>query len=174
MEGLRQALLHELDDFQRAIAGGESDSADRFYEKGTRLGEVRSTQIIADRLSLRLEPQGITITPEHQLKNANRSDFTASKVIKGRRRLLVTEVKGQWHKELYTAAAAQLFERYSIHPDAEKQGIFLAIWFGPDEEVAGRKGHGLQTPQALKISIETLFPPEIRGLIDVFVLDVSR
>lgn len=174
VEGLRQLVIQELQDFQNAINGGEYNSADRFYEKGERLGEVRSTEIIAERLNLRLEPQGISVTPEHQLKNANRSDFTATKMIGGKRRLLVTEVKGQWHKELYIAATAQLHERYSIHPDAEQQGIFLAIWFGPDEKVAGRKKHGIGNAQELKTSIEATLKPELTGLIDVFVLDVSK
>lgn len=174
VEGLRQLVIQELQDFQSAIDGGEFNSGTRFYEKGERLGEVRSTEIIAERLNLRLEPQGISVTPEHQLKNANRSDFTATKIIGGRRRLLVTEVKGQWHKELYTAASAQLYERYSIHPDAAQQGVFLAIWFGKNEEVAGRKNHGIGTAQDLKNSIESTLPAELIGLIDVFVLDVSR
>ena len=174
VEGLRQLVLQELQDFQKAINGGEFNSADRFYEKGEHLGEVRSTEIIAERLNLRLEPQGISVTPEHQLKNANRSDFTATKIIRGRRRLLVTEVKGQWHKKLYTAASAQLHDRYSIHPDAEQQGIFLVIWFGRDEKVAGLIKHGIKTAQELKSSIETRLPPELIGLIDVFVLDVSK
>jgi len=174
VEGLRQLVIQELQDFQKALDGGEFNSANRFYEKGERLGEVRSTEIIAERLNLRLEPQGISITPEHQLKNANRSDFTASKLIGGKRRLLVTEVKGQWHKELYTAASAQLYDRYSIHPDAEQQGIFLAIWFGSDETVAGLKRHGIKTALGLKNSIEATLPPELIGLIDVFVLDVSK
>ncbi|VVQ38481.1 hypothetical protein PS943_05925 [Pseudomonas fluorescens] len=174
VEGLRQLLIQELQDFQKAIDGGEFNSADRFYEKGERLGEVRSTEIIAERLNLRLEPQGISVTPEHQLKSANRSDFTATKMIGGKRRLLVTEVKGQWHKDLYTAAYAQLYGRYSIHPDAEQQGIFLAIWFSAGEEVAGRKNHGIGTAQELKNSIEATLPPGLVGLIDVFVLDVSK
>ncbi|MES9826859.1 MAG: hypothetical protein ABW201_01175 [Candidatus Thiodiazotropha sp.] len=174
VEGLRQLVIQELQDFQNAIEGGEYNSADRFYEKGERLGEVRSTEIIAERLNLRLEPQGISVTPEHQLKNANRSDFTVTKMIGAKRRLLVTEVKGQWHKELYTAATAQLHERYSIHPDAEQQGIFLAIWFGPDEKVAGRKKHRIGNAQELKTSIEATLKPELTGLIDVFVLDVSN
>ena len=114
------------------------------------------------------------MTLEHQLKDANRSDFTATKMINGKRRLLVTEVKGQWHRELYTAAAAQLHERYSIHPDAERQGIFLAIWFGSDEMVAERKRHTIATSQELRISIEKKLPPALRGLVDVFVLDVSK
>ena len=114
------------------------------------------------------------MTLEHQLKDENRSDFTATKIIGGKRRLLVTEVKGQWHRELYTAAAAQLHERYSIHPDAERQGIFLAIWFGSSEMVNGRKQHGIANSQELKISIEECLPPALRGLVDVFVLDVSK
>lgn len=174
VEGLRQLVIQELQDLQKAIDGGEFNSADRFYEKGERLGEVQSTEIIAERLNLRLEPQGISVTPEHQLKNANRSDFTATKMIGGRRRLLVTEVKGQWNKELYTAASAQLYERYSIHPDAEQQGIFLAIWFGGDEKVAGLKKHTIGSALELKSSIEATLPPALKGLIDVFVLDVSK
>jgi hypothetical protein len=174
VEGLRQLVIQELEDFQKNIDGGEFNSADRFYEKGERLDEVRSTTIIAERLNLRLEPQGISVTPEHQLKDAKRSDFTATKMISGKRRLLVTEVKGQWHNELYTAAAAQLHERYSIHPDAEKQGIFLAIWFGVDEMVAGRKKHGIGSAKGLRTSIEAELPQALRGLIDVFVLDVSK
>ncbi|ECA4737028.1 hypothetical protein ELQ56_07420 [Salmonella enterica subsp. enterica serovar Lerum] len=174
VEGLRQLVLQELNDFQKAINGGEFNSADRFYEKNERLDEVKSTEIIAERLNLRLEPQGISITPEHQLKDQNRSDFTASKLIGGKRRLLVTEVKGQWHRELYSAASAQLYDRYSIHPDAEQQGIFLVIWFGESETVAGRKTHGIKTAQELKIGIEAVLPADLRGLLDIFVLDVSR
>ncbi|SCY84361.1 hypothetical protein [Desulfoluna spongiiphila] len=174
VEGLRQLVIHELQDFQKSIDGGEFNSADRFYEKGDHLNEVRSTEIIAERLSLRLEPQGITVTPEHPLKSAKRSDFTVTKMFSGKRRLLVTEVKGQWHGELYTAASDQLYERYSIHPDAEQQGIFLVIWFGEDEYVAGHKKHGIRNAQALKSSIEERLPKALTGLIDVFVLDVSK
>lgn len=174
VEGLRQLVIQELQDFQKTIDGGEFNSGDRFYETGERLDEVRSTEIIAERLSLRLEPQGISVTPEHQLKDAKRSDFTVAKMISGKRRLLVTEVKGQWHKELYTAASNQLSERYSIHPDAEQQGIFLAIWFGADEKVAGHKVHNIKSAQELRVSIKATLPQALRGLIDVFVLDVSK
>ncbi len=174
VEGLRQLVLQELQDFQKAINGGEFNSANRFYEKDERLDEVQSTEIIAERLNLRLQPQDISVTPEHQLKSAKRSDFTVTKMIGGKRRLLVTEVKGQWHNELYTAAASQLHERYSIHPDAEQQGLFLAIWFGAEEKVAGRKVHDIGSAQELRSSIEATLPPTLRGLIDVFVLDVSK
>jgi hypothetical protein len=174
VEGLRQLVIEELQYFQRDIDGGEFNLADRFYEKGNRLNEERSRDFIAGYLRSRLEPQGISVVKEHELKDAKRSDFTATKMINGKRRLLVIEVKGQWHDELYTAAAAQLHERYSIHPDAEQQGIFLAIWFGADEKVAGRKIHGIDSAQELRIRIEASLPQELKGLIDVFVLDVSK
>lgn len=174
VEGLRELLIQELTNFQKSIDGGEFNSASRFYEKGERLGEVKSTEIIAERMSIILEPQGIVVTSEHQLKSANRCDFTATKIIGGLRRLLVVEVKGQWHKELYTAASAQLNERYAIHPAAEHQGVFLVIWFGANEKVAGLVKHGIKTPQDLKVSIEKTLPVELVGRIDVFVLDVSR
>ncbi len=174
VEGLRGLVVEELRELQRAIYGGEFNSGDRFYQKGERLDEVSCTSIIAERLSLRLQPQNIIIIPEHQLKNAKRSDFTASKVIGGVRRLLVTEVKGQWHPELYTAASAQLSERYSIHPDAEQQGVFLTIWFGPSEKVAGSSKHGIKTAKELEAKIVDEMPQQLHGLVDVFVLDVSR
>ena len=159
---------------QKAIDGGEFNSADVFYAQGKRLNEEPCTRIIAERLSLIFQPQNITVTPEHHLKCNKRSDFTVAKTMGGRRRLLVTEVKGQWHKELFSAASAQLHERYSIHPDAEQQGVFLAIWYGANEKVAGLRKHGLTSAQELKNRIEEELPTELKGLIDIFVLDVSR
>jgi len=174
VEGLRKLLLQEFQAFQKAIDGGEFNPVDRFYNGGKRLGEVKATEVIAERLSLRLEAQGIVITSEHQMKSENRTDFTATKIIGGKRRLLVIEAKGQWHKDLYTAASAQLYDRYSIHPDAEQQGIYLVIWFGGDELVANKKNTTLNSASELKTSIEDTLPPELVGLIDVFVLDVSE
>ena len=179
VEGLRQLVLQELVYYQRDINGGEFNAANRFYTKDKKgddkhLGEVDSVEIIAERLKLRLSSQSITITAEHQTKNQNRIDITAAKVIDGQRRLLVIEAKGQWHSELYSAASTQLHERYSIHPDAEHQGIYLVIWFGADEKVSNRKGHGITNALELRKSIEETLPLEIKGLINIFVLDVSR
>lgn len=131
-------------------------------------------EIIAERLSLVLQPKSISVAAEHQTKNQNRIDITAAKVITGKRRLLVIEAKGQWHKDLYSAASEQLYKRYSIHPDAEQQGIYLVIWFGDHLALAGRRKHGIKSPIELQKSIKDKIPSEIRGQIDVFVLDVSR
>ncbi|WP_433885434.1 hypothetical protein [Pseudomonas vranovensis] len=174
VEGLRQLIIQELQEYQKYIFGGEYNSADRFYNNGARLGEESCTEIIAERLSLILRHQNIIITPEHHLKSEKRSDFTVAKIINGKRRLLVTEVKGQWHRELYNAASTQLYERYSIHPEAEEQGIYLILWFGETELVADRKGHNITCAQVLKNSVEESLPQDLKGLIDIFVLDLSK
>lgn len=174
VEGLRALLLEELHIYQVDLNGSETTSKDIFYETGKHLGEVDATLRIADRMRLRLEHKGITVTPEHQLKNANRCDFTCAKVLNNQRKLLVTEVKGQWHRELYSAASEQLHERYSIHPNAEQQGVYLVLWFGEHEDIAGKRTHSIKNAQELKESIEIEIPLELKGLIDVFVLDVSK
>jgi hypothetical protein len=179
VEGLRNLVLQELISYQKDIYGGEFNSGNLFYSMSTegvykRLGEVASVQIIADRLRLVVQPKGISIVAEHQTKNQNRIDITATKMIDGKKRLLVIEAKGQWHKDLYTAASNQLYERYSIHPDAEYQGIYLVIWFGADEKVTNKINHGITNAIELKDSLELTLPSELKGLIDIFVLDVSR
>ncbi|NMP79778.1 hypothetical protein HHE92_08215 [Pseudoalteromonas arctica] len=179
VEGLRQLILLELISYQKDIDGGEFNTANRFYTKNKngddiRLGEVQSVEIIAERLNLLLSPLSIVITSEHQTKNQNRIDITAAKTIDGIRRLLVIEAKGQWHPDLYSAAKTQLYERYSVHPDAEQQGIYLVIWFGADEKVANKIQHNVTSALELRESIEDTLPPELKGFIDIFVLDVSR
>lgn len=174
VEGLRALLVQEFEAYQADLNGSETSSKDIFYEKDERLGEVAATRNIADRMRLRLEGKSITVTLEHQLQDANRCDFTCSRIIDGQRRLLVTEVKGQWHKDLYTAASKQLFERYSIHPDAEQQGIYLVLWFGANEKIADRKNTQIKNAVELKQSIENTMPDDLKGRIDVFVLDLSR
>ncbi len=179
VEGLRASILQELTDYQKDLHGGEFNTAKQFYKEDANgqfahRGEVDCVEIIAERLSLVLQPKSISITAEHQTKNQNRIDITAAKVITGKRRLLVIEAKGQWHKDLYSAASEQLYKRYSIHPHAEQQGIYLVIWFGARLAVAGRKRHGIKSPIELQRIIEDKLPLELRGLIDVFVLDVSR
>jgi len=173
VEVLRVILLDEFRDYQADLDGSDTTSKDIFYENNKHLGEVPATQRIADRMRLRLEDKNITVTLEHQLKDAKRCDFTCSKTIGGKRKLLVIEVKGQWHSELYTAASKQLYDRYAIHPNAEQQGIYLVLWFGSDEKVTGKKNTELKTADDLKLSIENKMPVELRGVIDIFVLDLS-
>ncbi|MGO7653202.1 hypothetical protein ACC688_36895, partial [Rhizobium ruizarguesonis] len=81
---------------------------------------------------------------------ANRCDITASALIEGVGSLLVIEVKGQWNNEMFNAASAQLDERYAIHPDAARKGIYLVLWYGNGEKIAGLVDQTISTPDKLK------------------------
>ena len=174
VEGLRALLLEELQELQRAIDGSEFNPVEKFYDGGRRVNENTASKRIAEHLQLRLKDLNMAVTIEHQLKDANRCDITASVMLGGKRNLLVMEVKGQWHRDLFTAAAAQLHERYSIHPDAEQQGIYLILWFGDGEKIAGKNDATVSNSDNLKRKVEESVPEELRGLIDVFVLDLSK
>lgn len=71
--------------FRNRLIEGDFNSANRFYKKHECLNEVKSTEIIAEHLNLRLKSQGITINSEYRLKG-KRCDFTASKLIGERKR----------------------------------------------------------------------------------------
>ena len=171
---LRHLVLQELSNLQGDIDGGEFGTIEAFYAGDTRHGEGKCTRRIAERLSLVLQPLGITVTREHHVNDDKRADFTVAKKLLEKRLLVVTEVKGQWHDKLYEAASEQLNNYYAIHPDAEQQGIYLVIWFGPDEKVAGKKRHHIVSAVELKKRLESNLPCELKNSIDVFVLDVSK
>lgn len=139
-----------------------------------RVDENTARNRIVERLQQRLQALDASVVIEHHMAQGNRCDFTAAKMIDGQRRLLVCEVKGQWHAELYTAAAEQLDKRYASHPDAARQGIYLALWFGPDEKIANRKRHSIKSAQELRTAILEKMPLELHGFVDVFVLDLSK
>ena len=84
------------------------------------------------------------------------------------------EVKGQWNAELFTAAQVQLADRYAVHPTAEEQGVYLVLWFGGDEKIAGLRSHDNLQASDLKREIEEGLPAELLGKIDVVVLDLAR
>ena len=88
--------------------------------------------------------------------------------------MLVVEVKGQWNAELFTAAQMQLADRYAVHPTAEEQGVYLVLWFGADEKIAGLKNHDNLQVSDLKKKLEEGLPAELVGKIDVVILDFER
>jgi hypothetical protein len=129
---------------------------------------------IVDMLEARLNALNLGVVIEHQMADATRCDFTASTCISGSPIVLVTEVKGQWNRELYTAASAQLAERYTTYPGAADQGVYLVLWFGGSETVAAKKAPSITSAGGLRQETIASMPESLLGRIDVYVLDVSR
>lgn len=163
--------LHIVEDYAR---GSPTDWLDVLYKNDAHVDENDATKRIVERLDLQCQARGLSMVIEHHMRDEKRCDITVTTNIGGTARLLVIEVKGQWHKDLYTAASAQLHQRYTIHPNAEGQGIYLVLWFGPDVQVAGRKNHGINSADELRERIYAEMPADLKQFIDVVVLDLSR
>lgn len=174
VEHMRRVVVEFLERLQNDVLGGDLGVIDQFYEKGQRLGENAATRRIVNWLRPRLEPLGFVDVIEHQLADGNRCDITASIQTPAGRKMLVVEVKGQWNAELFTAAQMQLADRYAVHPTAEEQGVYLVLWFGADEKIAGLKNHDNLQVSDLKKKLEEGLPAELVGKIDVVVLDLAR
>lgn len=174
VEHMRRVVVELLGRLQDEVLGGDLGVIDQFYEKGRRLGENAATLRIVNWLRPRLEPLGFVDVIEHQLAGGNRCDITCSIQTPAGRRMLVVEVKGQWNADLYTSAQLQLADRYAVHPTAEEQGVYLVLWFGANEKVAGRKNRDSSQASDLKKKIEEGLPAELVGKIDVVVLDLAR
>lgn len=173
VEDLRTVLVQDFSDYQTWLRHAETNPLSVFHPGGKRLDENGCRDRIVDHLTAQMRARNLSVVIEQYFADSNRCDITAAAMIDGARRLLVVEVKGQWHRELFNAASAQLHERYSSHPDAAQQGIYLVLWFGPGVSLAGRQTHEVTSPAELKDMIEQRISPDIRGLIDVVVLDLS-
>ncbi len=174
VEDLRALMVEQLEEVQRWLKGSETDPLDAFYNGENRVDENTARNRIVDQLQGQMKALGLTIVIERHMAAGNRCDITASTTLEGRNRLLVTEVKGQWNDELYTAAAAQLDQRYAIHPDAARQGIYLALWFGNGEKVNGLVDASVTSADELKVRILEKMTDELKTRVDVVVLDLSR
>jgi hypothetical protein len=174
VEQLRALVLELFEELQKDIRAGDSGMIDQFYNGTERLNEVGAMFRVSAWLKPRLHPFDIHDVVEHQLGARNRCDLTATRMVRGQARMLVIEGKGQWHRDLFAAAGSQLADRYSMHQDADEQGIFLVIWYGSECPVAGAKDHGFASAPELRAAIRERLPDELKGRIDVFVLDVSR
>jgi len=174
VEDLRAMMVEELGEVQKWIDGFETNPIDSFYSGGKRVDENTARNRIVDQLNGRMKALGLSVVIERYMADDKRCDITASFTSEGVHRLLVTEVKGQWNGELFTAASAQLDDRYAVHPDAAPQGIYLALWYGGGETVAGHVDPTVTSAAQLRERIVVSMPDELLARVDVVVLDLSR
>lgn len=174
VEQIRALVVELLEELQKDVRAGDTGMIHQFYNGGARLGEVAAMYPISAWLQPRLAALDVHEVVEHHLGDHNRCDLTTTRMIGGRPHMLVIEGKGQWHRDLFTAATMQLADRYAMHPNADEQGIFLVLWYGTDEEVAGLKRHDYASAIELRKALEERLSEELRGRLNIVVLDVSR
>ena len=173
VEDMRSLIAEELERLENWVRNNETNPLTTFYPNGKRVDENTARDRLVDRLQARMAALNLHVVIERHMAKQNRCDITVSAMFGGRQRMLVVEVKGQWHAELFSAASAQLHERYSSHPDAAQQGVYLVLWFGPDVPIAGKRMTNITDRNALRRTIIERMPRELHHLIDVIVIDLS-
>ena len=123
---LQAVMLEELDVVQAKLRAHPVDWRRVFFHDD---GRPRDEEACRDGVLMMLgdHPSGIDCAPEGHLAEDKRADImcTIGEL------MLPIEIKGQWHRELWSAAEGQLAPRYATDWRAGGRGIYLVLWFGP-------------------------------------------
>jgi hypothetical protein len=173
---LQIVVLEALDVVQAKVRGSDNDAWTRFYSDPAKLvpkGEEPCTDYLID--LLRQGDHCVTYSPEAHMPDGRETDVACTVG----QFFVPIEAKGQWHRDLWKAADAQLTAQQAIDHRAGGRGVYLVYWFGK----AGKaltpppRGCGIEVPdapEALEIALNRHFQAARSGLLAVKVLDLSR
>lgn len=172
---LQAFMMEELDMVQQKVRADDAESWRGFFDDQN---DPRAEEWCRDHLLglLRQGSNGVSLEPETHMAGDKEADITCSL---GDMRIPI-EVKGQWHRELWTGADSQLDRLYASDWRAEKRGIYLVLWFGadvPTNKAVASAGRGQPKPtsaDALAKQLRLTSVAVTEGRVQVFVLDVSR
>ena len=173
IDDMRAYILDRLDALQERMHASNTDTWEAYWtEEGPR-GEEYCRNRLVEQLA-GLMPDAIRLEPEMRMPERRRADIVAIRNAVG----LPVEIKGQWHREVWSAASDQLDTYYAREWHAQGRGVYLVLWFG---DVPGKQlrrhpeqRERPQTPQALRQMLVDRLPEARRLQIDVFVADVTR
>jgi len=118
-------------------------------------------------------PFGIKAQPEAYLADAKRSDILC---VLGDM-VIPIEIKGQWHRDVWTAADRQLDRLYTNDHRAER-GIYLVLWFGTAATKPPKAPPGeMPRPRSgaeLRDALASLSTSTGDGRTAIIVLDLTR
>ncbi|MBS9476872.1 NACHT domain-containing protein [Ancylobacter radicis] len=177
IEDLKALVLEEMDVARRKLIG---DDLDLVFDFWTDAGIPRNENRCRDKLAAMIGPElaryGIQRITEADMPMTKRADLAFAH---GAMQLPV-EVKGQWHPDVWDAAASQLDVQYLADWRSEQRGIYCVLWFGDVPSASGRrlKVHpdGLPAPATAEEMCSMLtarIPEARRALIDVVIFDLT-
>lgn len=183
---LMAVALYALDALQQEVRNSPTNIINRFWavnSSGNRpqppqRPENECRNVIADWLSNHLRPLGISVGPEHQHGAQNQSDIALEVHTLGSRSMLLPiEVKGDWHRDLWTAARDQLARKYASEARCGGHGIYLVLWLGANRGKSALKRlpnrsvrNAFEMQTLLQEKVNQAAPAQT---IRVFVLDIS-
>lgn len=176
-DDLKSLVLEELAVAQKKLLGEDIDQVVDFWSDS---GIPRNENRCRDRLAamigpdlMRYDVQRIT---EADMPMTKRADLAYAR---GQLQLPM-EVKGQWHKDVWSAADGQLDLQYLIDWRSDQRGIYCVLWFGDlpaksKRRLRARPGGAPapMTPAQMREMLIEGIPEARRALIDVVVLDLT-
>ncbi len=173
-QDLQAWVLEELRTVQAKIRANDVDSWRGFYaDDHTPYGEERCRDHLLE--LLRQGSKEVVYTPETHVAADKEVDITCSV---GALRMPI-EIKGQWHKEVWTAADTQLDRLYTTDWQASDHGIYLVLWFGDQQRGKALKtlGKGRSTPRTADEMQEALTERSLAaqsGRVAIVVIDLTQ
>lgn len=164
-------LVDELAVVQAKIRGSDVNWYRDFFDGEAPAVEERCRDTIIKMFGAL--PFGIKALPEGHLADAKRCDILC---LLGDM-MIPIEIKGQWHRDLWTAADRQLDLLYTTDHRAER-GIYLVLWFGPGTTKSLKiPPEGVAAPHsadALRDALVGLSASTGDGRTEILVLDLTR
>lgn len=173
-QDLQAWVLEELRTVQAKIRANDVDSWRGFYaDDHTPYGEERCRDHLLE--LLRQGSREVVYTPETHVAADKEVDITCSV---GALRMPI-EIKGQWHKEVWTAADTQLDRLYTTDWQASDHGIYLVLWFGDQQGSKALKtvGKGHPTPTTADEMQKALTARSLAaqsGRVTIVVIDIPQ
>jgi hypothetical protein len=169
---LQAVLLEELHLVQDKLRSSDVDYYKGFFDgDAPRIEEECRDELL--KMLRGMLPFGIEALPEGHLADDKRCDILS--LLDGM--VVPIEIKGQWHRDLWTAADRQLDLLYVNDWRAER-GIYLVLWFGPASKkppTAPPDGVALpRTAEALRQGLAERSVTTREGRCEVVVLDLTR
>lgn len=164
-------LIDELALVQAKIRGSDVNWYQDFFDGGAPAIEEHCRDTIIKMFGTL--PFGIKALPEGHLADAKRCDILC---LLGDM-MIPIEIKGQWHRDLWTAADRQLDLLYTNDHRAER-GIYLVLWFGAGSTKPLKPPPDGAAPPldavALRDALARVSASTGDGRTEILVLDITR
>lgn len=184
---LMAIALNALHALQQTLRNSDTNRLNRFWTVDTagkrpippHRPEPACRDAIAEWLRADLSAMDITVSIENQHGSQNQSDIVLRvRTPAHEDMLLPIEIKGDWNRDLWTAATEQLARQYASEPRCHGQGIYLVLWLGSNRGEASKAkphpNHPTHTPADLQTRLQLEVNQKTSAQnIRVVVLDVS-
>jgi len=173
-DDLQALLMDELEALQERIRYSSTNDILPYWEGDTPHDENYCRDRITSAINPYLERYNVRAHTEGTMPNSTRCDLLNTHDLVN----LPIEIKGQWHGEVWTAAAEQL-QNYAREYHSDGRGIYLVLWFGylgPNHPKNPHGWTGQPLPKTLKKMKELLVIKfeDVSEKTKIITLDLSK